>query len=348
VFHGLPSLVLYFIWPVKKASILIKKRIFKRNLYFGELNIKNLHIIRMNNFLKNVLQDPVTHQNLIEVNQAGKDMLTSGNKSYQILEGVPILLSENKSNNSNSALHEQYNSDFDYTSHYKEDAQQFDYFKEETSAATKEELRRLHQAITHHIPESAELILDVGCGNGWAAKYFLAKGKKVISMDIAPKNPIKVLKENPGINHAAVVADAYYLPFKKNSMDAIIASEIMEHVYDPKLFITSLLEVLKPGGKLIITTPFDEKIEYFLCVHCNKPTPKNAHLHSFNEKNISSFIPSELADYRTETFSNKYVVRLRLNLLMAFLPYALWKIKDRTANFIIKKPLRFLIELTKK
>ena len=302
----------------------------------------------MKNFLKEIIADPVTKNELFEEKREGRDLLVCANEIYPIIEGIPVLLPHHQNENSNSHLHSQFNSAFNYTEHYQEDASFFDYFKEEETAAGKEELRRLQQAITKHIPQEAKLILDVGCGNGWIAKYFLPKGKNVISMDIALKNPAQVLKENPAENHAAVVADAYFLPFKKNSFDAIIASEVMEHVYDPKLFISSLMEVLKPGGILIITTPYDEKIEYFLCVHCNKPTPKNAHLHSFNERNVGNFIPENYKDYRVEKFSNKYLVRLRLNLLTAFLPYHLWKIKDAFFNRIFKKPMRFLIEIKKK
>ncbi|MDP4283963.1 MAG: methyltransferase domain-containing protein [Bacteroidota bacterium] len=302
----------------------------------------------MKHFLKDLLADPITGENLIEEKRGEKYFLSSGEHSYLINEEVPILLPDNEIKNSNSELHTSLNSDFNYTAHYQEDAQYFDYFIEAESAATKEEIRRLHQVIAKHIPEKAKLILDAGCGNGWAAHFFLTKEKKVVSMDISLKNPTKVLKEYPHENHAAIAGDVYHLPFKKNSFDAIIASEIMEHVYDPKLFISKLLEVLKPGGKLIITTPYNEKIEYFLCVHCNKPTPQNAHLHSFNEKNITAFIPEELADFKTEKFSNKYLVRLRLNLLMSFLPFHLWKFKDSVVNSIFKKPLRFLIELNKK
>lgn len=302
----------------------------------------------MRKFLKEILADPITGKDLIEKKENGKDFLSSENNLYPVFENVPVLLSDNEKKNTNSDLHSQFHSDFNYADHYKEDANQFDYFKEEHSRATKEEIRRLHQAIIKRIPENAELILDVGCGNGWVAKYFLSKRKKVVSMDISFKNPVEVLKENPDENHAALVADAYHLPFKKNSFDAIIASEILEHVYDPKLFMIKLLEALKPGGRLIITTPYNEKIEYFLCVHCNKPTPKNAHLYSFNEKNIVNFIPQELVNFKTDKFSNKYLVRLRLNLLMSFLPFGLWKFKDAVINSIFKNPLRFLIELEKK
>ncbi len=302
----------------------------------------------MIDFLKEIIADPITGKNIIEVKSKGKSLLSSGDFSYDITEGVPILLPSLQYENSHSVLHSQFNSDFDYKQHYQEDAGHFDYFKPEASAAGKEEIRRLHHAIMSRIPKKSNLILDMGCGNGWAAQYFLEKGKKVISVDISDKNPIKVLKNNPSENHVAIVADAYHLPFKKNSFDAIIASEIMEHVYDPKLFISKLGEVLKPGGKLIITTPYDEKIEYFLCVHCNKPTPRNAHLHSFSEKNIADFIPHEFTDYRTRHFSNKYMVRLRLNLLTSFLPFDIWKITDSLVNSIFTRPLRFLIELDKK
>jgi ubiquinone/menaquinone biosynthesis C-methylase UbiE len=98
------------------------------------------------------------------------------------------------------------------------------------------------------------------------------------------KKPITALKNLPHPDHSAIVADVFNMPFKKNSFDIIIASEVIEHVFDPKLFIEKISAVLKPGGKLILLTPYNETIIYHLCVHCNNPTPANAHLHSFNEK----------------------------------------------------------------
>lgn len=299
----------------------------------------------MKKFLKEILADPITGKDLKEESRDGKLFLSSDEKVYSIIENVPVLLAHQNSKNVNSNLHSKYDSQFDYQQHYNEDALFFDYFKEDETAAGREESKQLHRAISKHIPKGSGLILDVGCGSGWVAKSFLPKGNKIVSMDISVYNPVKVLQENQHENHAAVVADAYHLPFKKNSFDVIIASEIMEHVSDPKLFISQLMKALKPSGKLIITTPYDEKIQYYLCVHCNKPTPKNAHLHSFNEKNIVNFIPSEFPNYSLEKFSNKYLVRLRLNLLLSFLPNGLWKIIDSAANKILKKPMRFLIEI---
>ena len=76
------------------------------------------------------------------------------------------------------------------------------------------------------------------------------------------------------IQSSGLIADAYKLPFNPNTLDCIVASEIMEHTFNPEKFISNLLNVLKPGGKIIITTPYDEQINYHLCVHCNHPTPE--------------------------------------------------------------------------
>lgn len=286
----------------------------------------------MKDFLKQILIDPTTGDTLTE--DSGK--LRGTNTSYQVIENVPVLLPDNAKAGG-----------FNYQGHYDVDGKYYDYFKEESSRTSRNEMKRLHQAIIHKVPSDAQLILDVGCGNGWVAKHFTPKGKKVISMDISPANPVKALKEYPNEDHAAVIADVYHLPFKKNSIDCIIASEVMEHVVDPKLFISNLVSILKPGGKLVITTPYNEKIEYYICIHCNKPTPKNAHLHSFNKENVSQLFKGNGEKWRMETFTNKYMLRLRLYDLISFLPFALWRLKDKVFNAVIGNPTRLLIEVTK-
>lgn len=46
-----------------------------------------------------------------------------------------------------------------------------------------------------------------------------------------------------------------YAQTHKEMYDVVIATEVIEHVEDPKSFIEAFLEVLKPGGCIIITTP---------------------------------------------------------------------------------------------
>ena len=116
-----------------------------------------------------------------------------------------------------------------------------------------------------------------------------------------------------------LVADVFELPIKANSIDCIVASEIIEHVPDPKRFIACLFEVLKPGGKIIITTPYNELIRTSLCIHCNFETPHNAHLHSFTEKNIFQLLP-KVNKVKIQLLNSKLLVKTWVQYLLRFLP----------------------------
>ncbi|KAA9036640.1 methyltransferase domain-containing protein [Ginsengibacter hankyongi] len=300
----------------------------------------------MKDFLLEILRDPVTGNALIYDKEKKVLNTGRGESLYKIKDDVPLILIDEPIPAS-SPLHQNVNTSFNYAHHYQKDSEVYDYFKNNEISATKTEIERLHKTIIKSIPDNADLIIDVGCGNGWLAGYFIKKNLKVISMDISSINPVKALRKYPGENHAALVADVFHFPVKNNSIDCIVASEIMEHVHDPKLFVQILVEKLKPGGKLIITTPYNEKIEYYLCVHCNLPTPKNAHLHSFNKDNIKDVIGNNRVKWKTKATANRFLIRTRLNVLFRFLPAGLWNIFDALMNKIINSPTRFIIEIVK-
>ena len=300
----------------------------------------------MKSFLLDLLIDPLTRFPLT-LNE-GSLIESKEGHTYEIIEGVPILLPKYLVPITPlETVHKSVQTSFDYQDHYQKDAEYFDYFKSFEDGATLHENKRLHQMILNKIPPQVGLVLDVGCGNGWVAKAFAGNNTKVISMDISTKNPIKVNRENDHDGHIGLVADAMYLPIKSQSVDVIIASEIIEHVADPKNFIASLYRVLKPGGKIIITTPYDEKIPYYLCVHCNQPTPQHAHLHSFNERNLHKYLPNMIDQINLFRFSNKYMIKLRSHIVLKYVPFTIWKGIDRLANNWWGKPTRFMVEITK-
>ena len=103
---------------------------------------------------------------------------------------------------------------FDYLEHYKTDAEQFDYFEERTGAAEHSE-RRVREYILSQIPQSATSILDVGSGSAWVARKFQGSNVFVCSLDATIVNTSRALEKYPSPKHAAVVADAFALPFRK-------------------------------------------------------------------------------------------------------------------------------------
>lgn len=265
----------------------------------------------------------------------------------KIKEGIPIILPRSNDQIKNSTqLHENLGTEFNYIDHYQKDAKVFDYHQK-SDDVTENERTRLNQKITTLINKKSKLILDVGCGNGWLSKMVQNDKNAIVSLDIALDNVKKSLLNEPHPNHSGIVADVFHLPFKKNSFDSIVASEVIEHVYDPKKFIECLFQILKPDGELIITTPFDEKIPLYLCVHCNKSTPKNAHLHSFNDSNIKEIISPEIKNWRYEKITNKYFLKARIYWLLRKTPFAVWSGIDKIANKIFKKPTRLVITIKK-
>jgi len=295
--------------------------------------------------IEDFLVNPDTDEKLIVKWRERTITNISHEKYYVAVENnIPVILPKSLNDNLNKTdLHTQFNTSFEYIEHYVKDAKSFDYFEEPLNKATNEEKRRLNQMIVSEISQSDSVILDVGCGGGWLNKE-LKKGK-IISLDISLTNVRKVLKKNP--SHMGVVADVFHLPIRENSIDYIIASEIIEHVSDPHKFILQLLKPLKKGGKLIISTPYKEVITYHLCVHCNNLTPTNAHLHSFDENKIKLFIPNFVTNYNIKTMGNKTMVKLRFYLLIKWLPFKIWYWIDKQINKLIKKQGRLIVVITK-
>ena len=290
----------------------------------------------MNSDFLQLLVHPVSKDTL----RVQDDVLKTNNNTdtFKVIKGVPILLPSVE-----AATKEAFN----YQEHYEQDALAFDYFAD-WHPVHKEENNRLHQQILHQIPNNAALTLDVGCGGAWLAKALVTQGKKGMLMDISTTNPIRAVELIHSENHFGLVADVFHLPIKANSIDCIVASEIIEHVQDPELFIACLFNVLKPGGTMIITTPFNESIQQSLCIHCNQLTPHNAHIHSFTEEKIKSIAPKLATHIKTKTFNSKVLVNLQIHLLLKSLPFGAWKMIDGFCHSLMaKRDMRLMLIIKK-
>ena len=102
-----------------------------------ELRI-DLYISKMKNFLRELIADPITGKELIEVKNNETNFLSSGDTMYSITDDVPVLLSAEEIEISHSTLHTKLNSKFTSPPHSKAAASYFNYFEEHESAATNE------------------------------------------------------------------------------------------------------------------------------------------------------------------------------------------------------------------
>lgn len=92
------------------------------------------------------------------------------------------------------------------------------------------------------IPKDAK-ILEVGCADGWVGEYAKIHGyKNFTGLDILPSANADIVGD---INKWKKLA------LKQNSFDAIIAFEVIEHGD----FAKTLNQLLRPDGRLFVTTP---------------------------------------------------------------------------------------------
>ena len=103
------------------------------------------------------------------------------------------------------------------------------------------------------IPENTNSLLDVGCASGYYTVHYSKKCSKVFGID-PNENLIKIAKEKyPNLDFRKGSAEE--IPFKDNSFDVVILSDVLEHVADEKKCLSEIHRVLKDDGKLILTVP---------------------------------------------------------------------------------------------
>ncbi|OLD57950.1 MAG: hypothetical protein AUI54_00755 [Acidobacteria bacterium 13_1_40CM_2_56_5] len=106
-------------------------------------------------------------------------------------------------------------------------------------------------------------VLDIACGDARLAAYVAAAGAKlVVGVDLSHVGLIvgrnRWTREQPeSVRRATFVqGDGLSLPVQEGAFDIVIASEIIEHVDDPDVFLREASRPLKPDGTIIVTTPY--------------------------------------------------------------------------------------------
>jgi 2-polyprenyl-3-methyl-5-hydroxy-6-metoxy-1,4-benzoquinol methylase len=109
-------------------------------------------------------------------------------------------------------------------------------------------------------------VLDVGCGEGAIGKPIRKMGHDVVSIELPT---IAAMARRCGVP-SVVAGDAEHLTFASNSFDLVIASEVLEHLWNPHNFFDEAYRVLRANGYLLIETPegrgsllYDDHKNYF-------------------------------------------------------------------------------------
>jgi 2-polyprenyl-3-methyl-5-hydroxy-6-metoxy-1,4-benzoquinol methylase len=101
-------------------------------------------------------------------------------------------------------------------------------------------------------------VLDVGCGDGNFTNSLAEAGYSLYGIDLSEGGIAKCRERYANMRFAVASAyDDYRTAFTGVSQfDAIISVEVIEHLYSPKQFARRCAEAVRPGGLVIITTPY--------------------------------------------------------------------------------------------
>lgn len=101
-------------------------------------------------------------------------------------------------------------------------------------------------------------VLDLGCGNGWLANELLKKDYDSFGTDASPQGITLANKINPGRFFLQdLSSDDLPLELQNVTFKTIVSTEVIEHLYDPRTFISFARKILlnSGGGEIICQLP---------------------------------------------------------------------------------------------
>ena len=117
---------------------------------------------------------------------------------------------------------------------------------------------RRHEAayrwLARELPVPGAVVVEAGCGEGYGGQLLADAGAAVVAgldLDLATVRHAAIAY--PGVPVAA--ANLVALPVADRAVDLVVSSQVVEHLWDQDAFVAECARVLRPGGRLVMTTP---------------------------------------------------------------------------------------------
>ncbi|MGH2687017.1 MAG: class I SAM-dependent methyltransferase [Actinomycetota bacterium] len=95
-------------------------------------------------------------------------------------------------------------------------------------------------------------VVDAGAGEGYGAAV-VARRSRVTAIELDAVAAGHAASRYPGV--AVARADLCRLPIREGSVDAIVSLQVLEHLHCAEDFVDACARALRPGGRLLVSTP---------------------------------------------------------------------------------------------
>ncbi len=126
---------------------------------------------------------------------------------------------------------------------------------------TLREIRRCLDYMESNLPpDSAKSLLEIGAGNCLFLATARKRGWEIAGIESSSENVALASKKySISLRHGLFEQSEW----KKESFNAVVMMDVLEHRYDPKEFLSHVVPLIKPGGMLLITVPnHDSMLRY--------------------------------------------------------------------------------------
>ncbi len=230
------------------------------------------------------------------------------------------------------------------------DIDAIEFHREESQPSEESPQKREQWELVSKLAPLRGLLLDAGCYDGSLCRYL--HGIKYVGVDINPQ----AVKDANRKKINVMLASCDFLPFRSESYDACSLIEVIEHLYFPGKAVREAHRILKPDGKLILTTPnfvnFINRVNMLMGINIVPGLEQSQHIRFFTWKSLNNFLNRhdfKLENRRTLYFTfplrritNKFPAWRKAMMLPArvFPNYSdslmgKWRKIDETATFLL-------------
>jgi len=201
--------------------------------------------------------------------------------------------------------------------------------------------------VRRHLRAGDARTFDAGCGNGAFSIYAAREGNRVVAASFSPREQADAKRRAQtlgvdGIDFRTI--DLRELEQHRSalgSFDQIICLETIEHLSDDEALVRSLAGMLAPGGRLLLSAPFDAHHPLYTEERHPDPAEDGSHVrYGYSKARLRQIAQSVGLRVESEAFVSGFVSQKLTNLMRRLTARI-----GRVPAWLIVLPLRPLVVL---
>lgn len=140
-------------------------------------------------------------------------------------------------------------------------------------------------------------VLDIGCRDGALTQFFL-EGNEVLGVDIDEKALARAEGRGVRVRPMDLMGDWHEI--EGETYDAVVAGELLEHLFFPEEIVRKVEAHLIPGGTFTGSVPnaysLKNRIRYLFGIQKNTPLSDPTHINQFSVASMKELLSGHFAD----------------------------------------------------